>query len=717
MNISRKIVLIAVVPLLLLGIISLAASMYSVNKLGEDEIRMQGEMLRQEREEKLQDLVRNSMAILETQYKAANDPEKVAAAFLPELKSVIETAVSTIEAVYSRYDLDDNGKKELALSLIEKMRYGKSGYIWINDMNPTMIMHPIKPSLNGQDISGFADPNGKNFFVEMVKVCKADGEGTVAYMWPQPGKDRPVAKLSYVKFFEPWGWILGTGIYLQRAEESFMQEAKDAIGALRYGAEGKDYFWITDGRPTMIMHPMKPSLNGKDISNVTDPNGKKLFVEMVNVCKRAGEGFVDYMWPKPGQPDPVAKLSFVKEFEPWGWIVGTGIYLDDIDRALEVVKEDVQKNVADQRNMLILIIVALVMATVVVLTFFTRKITSPIKKTSTMLRDIAEGEGDLTSRIEVDTQDEIGEMGDWFNSFVGKLQQMIKSVSKDAGKLDDSVDSLARVSELLSSSADDTSTMATSVAAAAEEMSVNMNSVSTAMEESAANVDLVAIAINEMTSTIDEIAENSEKARTITSDAVKQVNNASVEVGSLGVSAQEIGQVLETITEISAQTNLLALNATIEAARAGEAGKGFAVVANEIKDLAQQTSNATGDIRQKIESIQHSTAATVKEIGNITNVVNENSMIVGTIATAVEEQSATAREISESVSQMSSRLQEINENVGQSSNVAQDIANDIARVNDASTEINNDSDEVRKTSNDMSELSLRLNNLVKTFKV
>jgi len=717
MNISKKIVLTAVIPLVILGLTSLGASMYSINKLGQEEVAQQAAMLRNEKENKLRDLVRNTLAILETHYKAANDPEKVAAAFLPELRGVIDTAATILETIYMRQDLDEPAKKELALSLIEKMRYGKSGYIWINDTTPTMIIHPMKPSLNGKDLSGFSDPNGKKLFVEMVKVCQENGEGTVDYMWPKPGSDDPVAKISYVKMFKPWGWILGTGVYLERAEESFMEEAKSSIAALRYGEQGNDYFWINDKNPVMIMHPMKPSLNGKDVSTLKDPNGKRIFVEMVSVCNAKGEGFVDYMWSKPGKDAPVAKLSYVKLFEPWGWIVGTGIYLDDIEETLALVEEDVEKSVATQRNMLVLVMVALIAVTLVVLSFVTRKITSPIKKTSAMLRDIAEGEGDLTRRIEVDSSDEIGEMGTCFNSFVQKLQRMIQHISDDVEQLDGSVNSLSGISGLLASGADDTLTKATSVAAAAEEMSVNMNSVSGAMEESATTVDLVSIAITEMTSTIDEIAENSEKARAITIDAVRQVTNASDAVANLGVSAQEIGKVLETITDISAQTNLLALNATIEAARAGEAGKGFAVVANEIKDLAKQTSEATGDIRQKIESIQQSTSVTVKEISNISQVVDENSLIVGTIATAVEEQSATAREISESVVQMSEGLQEVNENVGQSSTVAQDIAADIAGVNQSATEIHNDSTEVRNNADDMRKLSERLSDLVRTFKI
>ncbi len=717
MKISTKIILVSLVPLCLLGIISIAASMYSVNTLGKNEIAQQARMLRQEKEEKLRDLVRNTTAILEAQYSAANDPKKVARAYLPELRGVIETAISSVEAVYARTDLDEAAKKKLALNLIEKIRYGKNGYIWVNNSKPTMVMHPMKPALNGKDLSGFADPNGKKLFVEMAKICKAEGKGSVDYMWAKPGHDKPVAKTSYVQIFKPWDWILGTGVYLEVAEDHFKEEAKKSVASLRYGEEGKDYFFILGNDLKTVMHPIKPALNGQDMSNFKDPDGKKLFAEMAQVSEREGQGFVDYKWAKPGHDEPVRKLSYVQLFKPWGWIVGTGVYLDDIDRTIAAAELQINKTVASQRNMLLLTILSLLIITVFILMVFSKRISAPILKTSAMLRDISEGEGDLTGRISVETKDEVGQLGQWFNAFIKKLQAMIGDIGNDAITLHNSVKSLSNLSAKLSTGAEETSAKATTVATAAEEMSANMNSISGAMEESSTSVELVSVSLSEMTSTIDEIAENSEKARAITAMAVDQVNNASKEVESLGTSAQEIGKVLESITEISDQTNLLALNATIEAARAGEAGKGFAVVANEIKELAKQTADATGDIREKIESIQQSTEATVTEISNINGVVNKNSSIVATIASAVEEQSATAREISDSMDQMAMGIQEINENVGQSSTVAHEIATDIASVNQASEEINRDSDAVDSNAESMRLLSERLSGLVKTFKV
>jgi methyl-accepting chemotaxis protein len=423
------------------------------------------------------------------------------------------------------------------------------------------------------------------------------------------------------------------------------------------------------------------------------------------------------MWPKPGHNQPVPKLSYVKLFKPWNWIVGTGVYLDDI-KALEIQKtKEIKAAIASQRNELIGIIIILLVLGAAVTTYISRKITVPIKNAGEMLKDIAEGEGDLTKRLKVETKDEIGDMADWFNKFIDTIQKIIKDVAQNANQVNDASRELSEISKQMTSGAEKTSQKANGVATAGEEMNSNMNAVAASTEQAATNVNMVATAAEEMTATINEIAQNSEKASHITGKAVEQTQSASNKVDELGNAAEEIGKVVETITEISEQVNLLALNATIEAARAGEAGKGFAVVANEIKDLAKQTAEATLEIKKKIGAIQGSTDATVTEIGQILTVINDVDEIVSTIATAVEEQSATTREIAGNVAQASQGIQEVNENIAQSSGVAGDIAKDIADVNQAAGEMSNSSGQVNMSAEALAKLSEKLNEMVRKFKV
>jgi methyl-accepting chemotaxis protein len=717
MNISKKIIVFSLSGLLLMGVITLIMSIHTLGKRGEQEIAAIKNTMMTEKKEKLKDLVKNTYAIMQSSYNAAHDSQKVAEAYKEKLKNIVDLTYNAIQSTYNRSDLTNNEKKQSALKIIKDMRYNKNGYIWINDMHPTMVMHPIKPALNGKDLSDYKDPDGKHLFNEFVKVCREKGEGFVDYMWPKPGHDKPVQKLSYVKLFKPWNWVIGTGVYLEVAEAQFMEDAKKEISALRYGSQSKDYFWINDMHPTMVMHPIKPALNGKDLSDYKDPDGKHLFNEFVKVCREKGEGFVDYMWPKPGHDKPVQKLSYVKLFKPWNWVVGTGIYLDDI-KAVEIQKtKEIKSAIARQRNELIGVIIILIALGSGVITYISRKITIPIKNTAEMLKDIAQGEGDLTRRLKVETKDEVGEMAEWFNKFIDAIQKIIKDVSQNANQVRDASGELSEISKQMTSGAKQTSEKAHVVAAAGEEMSSNMNSVAAATEEAATNLNMVAAAAEQMITTINEIAQNSEKANNITDDAVVQTQSASGKVDELGSAAIEIGKVVETITEISEQVNLLALNATIEAARAGEAGRGFAVVANEIKDLAKQTAEATLEIKEKIGAIQGSTDATVTEIGQILKVINDVNDIVSTIATAVEEQSVTTKEIAENVVQASQGIQGVNENVAQSSIVAGDIAKDIAEVNQASGEINNSSSQVNMSAEALARLSETLNEMVGKFKV
>jgi methyl-accepting chemotaxis protein len=246
-----------------------------------------------------------------------------------------------------------------------------------------------------------------------------------------------------------------------------------------------------------------------------------------------------------------------------------------------------------------------------------------LKGDGCQLQGYRRGEGDLTKRIRIDSRDEIAELAGWFNTFLEKLQTMIKKSPTNASHVDGSSAGLSEIATMMSRGAGETSSRAHNVSTAAEEMSASLNNVAAAMEQSSTNTSMVATAAEEMSATINEIARNAEKARAISDQAVIKAGETSSQMDGLGQAAEGIGKVVETITEISEQVNLLALNATIEAARAGEAGKGFAVVANEIKELAKQTSAATLEIKEKIQNIQGSTDGTVKGINDHLRVINK----------------------------------------------------------------------------------------------
>ena len=359
---------------------------------------------------------------------------------------------------------------------------------------------------------------------------------------------------------------------------------------------------------------------------------------------------------------------------------------------------------------------ALLLAILVPLFFSVRAVIIPIKRTVNMLKDIAEGEGDLTKRMQILKNDEIGELATWFNQFLDQLERIVRDFGSKAHSLQLSSTTLSTIAGELAKNTVNSNERTQRVAHGADAMSGNMATVAAASEEAATNLNAVASAVEEMAVTVKEIAGNSENARVIAQNAANGATNASAKVNRLGAEVKEIGKVTEVITEISEQTNLLALNATIEAARAGELGKGFAVVANEIKELAKQTAEATGEIKAKINAIQTSTSETVSEIEQISTIIQDVNNIVATIATAVEEQSVATSEIAQNLSQASMGIQEVNQNVAEVSVVTGNISHDIRDVSQATEEMNIVSAQLTTHAHDLFTLSERLNEVVNKFR-
>ncbi len=314
-------------------------------------------------------------------------------------------------------------------------------------------------------------------------------------------------------------------------------------------------------------------------------------------------------------------------------------------------------------------------------------------------------------------RDEFSELTVYMHSFIANVKKLIKDANGNCSKLNKSSQALAEISERIDAGSTDSAQRANGVAAATEEMSSNMASVAAATEEAAANVNVMTTATEEIGASVGDIQRSTSSAKNITGDAVGQAADISAKVDELGSAAMDIGKVTETIADISAQTNLLALNATIEAARAGEAGKGFAVVANEIKDLAKQTAQATGEIKERIDGIQHSTNVTVTGIKKISDIITEIDTIVSSIAVSLDEQSATMTELTSNIVQAGEGIGEVSENVAQSSQVSQQISTDISEVYNAVSDISTGTGDVRRSAEELQLLSRSLKSLIEKFKI
>ena len=380
-----------------------------------------------------------------------------------------------------------------------------------------------------------------------------------------------------------------------------------------------------------------------------------------------------------------------------------------------IEKNELAKPARSMIMLVLLITLGALVAVIIFATLVSGRFTKPINEIVAGLKDIAEGEGDLTKRLNVVSNDEVGELAKWFNIFLDKLQNIIRDVSTHAGAVDSSSKYLLDVSTKLANNAEATSSRANSVAVASEEMHTNMKNIASTMEETTGNTSMVAAAVEEMSSTINEIAASSEKARGISERAVGQASSASIKMNELGQAASAISAVTETITEISEQTNLLALNATIEAARAGEAGKGFAVVANEIKELAKQTAAATAEIKGKIDGVQDTTNETVDQIELIAKVITEINDIIAGIATAIEEQSVATSEISNNIGQASTGIQEVNLNISEGTAVIDGINKEIADINTTISDSSANSIEINESADKLKTLANELNSMLDRF--
>ncbi|MCW8915569.1 MAG: cache domain-containing protein [Magnetovibrio sp.] len=473
--------------------------------------------------------------------------------------------------------------------------------------------------------------------------------------------------------------------------------AQQAISDLRY--DGDNYVWINNLDVQMVMHPIKPALNGKDLKDVKDPNGLKLFVAMVDQVKANGAGYVPYMWPKPGAEAPQPKISYVAGFDEWNWVVGTGVYVDDVDEAF-----------MNQAIFFAIIFVVVVGLVVLASVLIGRGITLPINALSGAMGVLSSGNHDVEIPG-VERGDELGGMAGAVNVF---KQHMIRAEQLDAEQKAEQLERqkrAERIDQLTQKFDMDAAGMINTVSSAATELQSSSQSmtgtadqtmqlstgVASASEQASANVQTVASAAEELSSSISEISRQVSQSTQIAGDAVAEVDGANDKVQGLAEAANKIGEVVALITDIADQTNLLALNATIEAARAGEAGKGFAVVASEVKNLANATAKATEEISAQIGGIQGATKDAVQAIGSIGGIINQINEISSAIAAAVEEQGAATQEIARNVEQAASGTQEVSSSIVEVTHGASETGSAAGEVLSASNELSRQSEMLRST--------------------
>jgi methyl-accepting chemotaxis protein len=393
-------------------------------------------------------------------------------------------------------------------------------------------------------------------------------------------------------------------------EAEAKKNAIAAVKAFRYGDD--DYFWIQDMQPAMVMHPIKPELDGKDLSQAKDPTGLFLFREFVNAVKGGGAGFVFYMWPKPGSSADVQKASYVKSFAPWGWIVGSGVYLDTINAMVW------------SRSINFLVFALVIMGAIVgICLLIARSITRPMHHAIEIAQAVASG--DLTMHIKVENKNETGQL-------MQALKDMNASLLRTVRQVYLGTDTIATASAQIASGNLDLSARTEQQAGALDETATSLKDLTSTVKQ---NVDHARQA--------NELAQSASAVAVKGGEVVAQVVDT---MGSINGSSKKIVDIIGVIDGIAFQTNILALNAAVEAARAGEQGRGFAVVATEVRNLAQRSAAAAREIKTLIgDSVSKVEVGSrlVEEAGStmqqIVDSIGRVTAIMGDIAAASSEQS------------------------------------------------------------------------------
>jgi len=649
----------------------------------------------------LQDIVTMAYTTVERFHEQSLDVESLKQAKAEQLRMIVDSTHSLVTQYFNE-NKNTMPRGELLADLkdiVSKVRYDGDNYIWINDMHPTMVMHPIKPALDGQDLTDFKDPKGKRLFVAMAEVVKTQGEGLVDYLWSKPGEEKPKLKVSYVKGVPELGWIIGTGAWVEDITGELKKQALDQVGRMRL-ADG-NYLWVNDLNPTMIMHPIKPELDGQDLTEFKDTKGKPLFVEMAAKAREKGEGFVEYWWGKPGEQGDFPKLSYVKLFKPWGWVIGMGVYMDEVEKTVGRERDSFNDAMTSLLNGASFFGGLFVILCVVIMSLLMR---SGLKKPIDGVVDYAENvaEGNLDSIITGTYRGEVLKLKQSIEAMVASLKdKMAEAEQKSieaAGEAErarvaqgQAQEAQARAetakSEGMLSAAGTLDGIVERISTASDELSSQSEEINNGTEQQKNRISETATAMEEMNATVLEVARNASDAaenaeaakkkategRDVVAKSVQAITSVHEmamilknDMDQLGKQAEGIGQVMTVITDIADQTNLLALNAAIEAARAGDAGRGFAVVADEVRKLAEKTMTATKEVGESISAIQGSTRNNAANVDKAVKAVEEATRFadssgesldeivrlsegtadqVRNIATASEEQSAASEEI------------------------------------------------------------------------
>ena len=502
--------------------------------------------------------------------------------------------------------------------------------------------------------------------------------------------------------------------------EEAKQRAYNAIKAMRYGNDKKDYIWINDFEPKIIMHPIRKDLEGKNVSDFKDSNGLFIYQEIIKIVKKNGDGYVDYQWPsKTDKEKIVEKISYVKSFEPFGWILGTGIYIED-------VKEQVYTLI----YVILVIFIFTVALSLGITIIISNGISDHVTSVSNNLKEIASGDGNLNVSLKVDSHDEIGELSRYFNEFVTKIKNVISEVKTQSSNLAISTNAMTPILNNFSESSQEQASSTEEITATIEEVSAGMDQIARNARYQFEIISTLSERMNSLSEIIHEMEQKIKDTTGLAGDISSKAKSGEASIQSMNDSMSRINNssdqmknIINIISDISKQTNLLSLNASIEAARAGDAGRGFAVVADEIAKLAVLTSqsikNIDALIRSNSEEISQgysSIQGTVSMIKMIMDGINSiNSMMIK-LAESMTIQMKINEEVNSEATKVKEKSNEIKIATEEQKVAIEAISNSVMTINDLTMEISTGSQDMLNTFERTIKITSDLNDQVDFFK-
>ncbi|MCV6589113.1 MAG: methyl-accepting chemotaxis protein [Marinobacterium sp.] len=484
------------------------------------------------------------------------------------------------------------------------------------------------------------------------------------------------------------------------SREDAQARAKEILSSLTY--DGNNYIFVYDYSGTNLVMRPKPSLVGKNMIGLQDKAGQYLIRDLLDIARRGG-GHYEYLWTRPDGTGNGPKLSYATGLQDWQWMIGTGFMIDDIDQVVNGMRVEIAEKVSDTLWGILLTGLGIVVLIALVASWLSARLVAPLASTADAMRDIAEGDGDLTRRLQNRSEDEIGEVTAGFNTFADKVQGLVSEVKGGVSELTSATGLMNTVVHQTRDDVGQQRDETQQVAAAIEEMVAAVQQVA----GNAAEAAQAAASADKRARDGQGLVDNTVG---IVSDLAGDVNTVGEAIEQLDTYTDQITGVVNVIKEIAEQTNLLALNAAIEAARAGEQGRGFSVVADEVRTLATRTQSSTDEIQQMIDRLLGGVAHAVEVIER------SKEKASGTVEQA-EAAGNALREIAVSVENITTMNTQIASAAEQQTAVAENISSSIHNIADIAERSAGQADQLSSTTGEMTALEQRLNGLIQQFRV